>query len=118
MIPAPTLDAPPGSQPPSGLRWLYTAPDASCTGVRVEPLTTSVVPSAVLHAPGDMARTAICAAQPSVIPALSGVPAGMPVRAAAASDTTPMVAPGRTTGGSSTGSRPSRPNTSVGQRRL
>ncbi len=58
-----------------------------------------MVPRTEFQAPGRSAPDAIWAAQPSVIPAMTGVPAGMPVASAAVRQTSPSLVPGRTTSG-------------------
>jgi len=65
----------------------------------VQPFRTSVVPNELHHAPRRNAPEAIWAAHPSVMPARTAVPAGMPVSAAAAADTVPIGVPGNTNGG-------------------
>src|ERR1035441_6117417 len=84
---APVLEAPPGSQLPSGERCEYTTPVGSQISSLVTPLSTSVVPSTEFQLPTSNAPAPIWAAQPSVIPAMIGVPAGMPVISAASVQT-------------------------------
>jgi hypothetical protein len=65
-----------------------------------QPLRTSVVPSTELQSPGRSAPAAICAAQPSVMPAMTAAPSGSPVSAAASAQSSPSRVPGATTSGS------------------
>jgi hypothetical protein len=55
------------------------------------------------------------AAQPSVMPAVTLVPAGRPVSSDAASQTRPSVVPGATTGGSTSGGTARASSTCQGQ---
>src|SRR6267378_2098963 len=118
MAPAPELEAPPGSQLPSGERWEYTTPAGSLINSDVTPLRTRVVPSAEFQLPTLNAPAPICAAQPSVMPAMTGVPFGTPVCKAAFALTTPRKVPARTTSGKISPDTPSVANTSSGHRSL
>ena len=83
---------------------------------RVTPLTTSVVPRTEFHRPGRSAPAPSCAAQPSVMPAITGVPVGIPVAAAATRLTAPMTVPDRTSSGSRSAGTSSASMTSSGHR--
>ena len=87
-------------------------------GVKVnDPIAVLVEPGdSVPQDNGDSAPAPSWAAQLSVMPATTGVPAGSPVCSAAAAPTSPSTDPARTTGGSTAGSTCSRSSTSSGQR--
>src|SRR5262249_23318262 len=118
IAPAPVLDAPPGSHRPSGALCEYTTPSGSANGCAVTPLSTSVVPSTEFQMPSASAPAPSCAAHPSVQPAITAVPSGSPVRAAASAHTVPIGVPGRTSGGSRVPGTASASRTSVGQHSL
>ena len=81
-------------------------------------LPADVVPMVVLYGPGLSAPAETWEAQPSVIPAATGVSAGRPSSAARSSVTRPARAPGTCTAGNAASETPSFPSMKSGQRSL
>ena len=73
------------------------------------------MPSTEFQLPTRRAPAPSWAAQPSVMPAITGVPSGMPVTSADSAQTVPSGVPDRTTSGSIAAGTPSSARTSCGQ---
>ena len=90
-------------------------PSGSFTGSTVVPLMTSVVPMVEFQEPDRTAPDPTCDAQPSVMPSITGTPAGNPVSSAAVAVTLPATVPEIPTLGNFCGSIPNVAKTSTGQ---